>query len=72
MRLREGLRPLVQAGLLKCVFCGERIVGDFHLDHSDDRHTWTGPAHPVCNLREAGLKAARLRRPHRPRTSREW
>jgi hypothetical protein len=71
-RLRARLVPLVRAGLARCVFCGDPIEGDFHLDHSDDRRSWTGPAHPRCNLREAGLKTARLRRARRPVTSREW
>jgi hypothetical protein len=70
--MRERLRPYAEAGLLRCVFCGEQIVGEFHLDHTDDRRGWTGAAHPLCNLREAGRKTARLRRGRRTVTSREW
>jgi hypothetical protein len=71
-RLRERLAPLVAAGVLRCVFCGELIEGEFHLDHSDDRRGWRGVAHPLCNLREAGLKSARLRAGRRTVTSRQW
>jgi hypothetical protein len=46
-RMRERLVPLARAGRLRCVFCGEPIVGEFHLDHTDDRRGWTGAARDV-------------------------
>lgn len=71
-RLKERLRPFVQAGKLRCVYCGEVVVGPFHLDHTDDRRGWSGVAHPACNMREGGLKSARLWRGKTTVTSREW
>jgi hypothetical protein len=71
-RAREQLAPLVRAGLAVCAICGERIVGEFHLGHSDDRSSYIGATHPRCNVREAGLKTARLWRGRSTVTSREW
>lgn len=48
-RMDEGLR-------YRCVRCGDWIDGEFHLDHDDaDRSVVTGPSHPSCNLRAAGV-----------------
>jgi hypothetical protein len=71
-QLRARLDPLVRAGGVLCVYCGEPIVGDWDLCHSDDRRSYIGCAHPFCNRREAGLKAARLRRGQRLNVSRAW
>lgn len=71
-RTVEGWRPLVRAGLVSCPLCGRLIVGAFHLGHSDDRLSYIGPTHPACNLREAGLKTARLRAGTARVVSREW
>jgi hypothetical protein len=71
-RLRQRLAPLVRAGVARCVYCGEQIVGAWDLGHSDDRSSWIGPTHPHCNRREAGLKAIRLRRRRRTVTSQQW
>jgi hypothetical protein len=71
-RLKDRLRPFVAAGLIPCAYCGERIVGEWDLGHSDNRRSWIGPTHAVCNRREAGHKTARLRRQRRTITSQEW
>lgn len=67
-------RPFVRAGLVTCPVCGELIDKDepWHLGHSDDRQTYIGPTHVLCNLREAGLKTARLRAGQPRVVSREW
>jgi hypothetical protein len=72
LRTCDYWRPFVRAGLVTCPYCGEIIRGAFHLGHSDDRASYIGPTHPICNLREAGLKAARLARGQRTVTSRSW
>ncbi len=71
-RLRERLLPVVAAGLAVCPYCGNKIVGQWDLGHSDDRRSWIGPTCATCNRREAGLKTARLRSQPRTITSREW
>jgi hypothetical protein len=71
-RLKERLRPFVQAGVVPCAYCGEVITGEWDLGHSDDRTRWIGATHARCNRREAGFKTARLRRGRRTITSREW
>lgn len=66
-RMRRALEPLVRSGGAVCAKCGQPIHPDarWHLGHTDDRRTWTGPEHPLCNLSAAGRKAARLRRERR-------
>jgi hypothetical protein len=71
-RTVEWWRPRVRAGLVTCPYCGKVIVGPFHLGHSDDRLSYIGPTHPHCNLRESGLKTARLRAGTNRVVSREW
>ena len=72
-RLKDRLRPLVAAGVIRCQYCGGVITDAvWDLGHSDDRSTWIGPTHAVCNRREAGHKTARLRRGRRTVTSQEW
>lgn len=71
-RTYDYWKPFVRAGLVSCPYCGEVIRGAFHLGHSDDRASYIGPTHPFCNLREAGLKTARLRRGEQRETSRKW
>jgi hypothetical protein len=72
-RLRAYWAPIVRAGLATCVYCREPIIGKFDLDHADDRGSWRGVSHPVCNRREGGLKSQRLKN-GTPRivTSQEW
>lgn len=64
--MRRALEPVVLAGLAVCAKCGEPIGAgaEWHLGHSDDRTHWTGPEHPVCNLRAAAAKTNGRRRVH--------
>ncbi len=74
MKSRKAVEPLVRAGLAVCPVCGERILPgeEWHLGHSDDRASLIGALHKRCNLREAGLKTARLKRGQRTVTSQAW
>jgi hypothetical protein len=50
-RLRRIVAPEVDAGLVDCAYCGERILpGEpWHLGHSENRRYYTGPEHVRCN-----------------------
>ena len=68
---RKRLKPLVEAGLATCPRCLRPILPGqpWHLGHSDDRTTYTGPEHRRCNLQAAGTKgyaALEERRGSRP------
>jgi hypothetical protein len=61
--LREHYQPIIDAGLGICceTICLEatrRIApgADWHLAHTADRLAYKGPAHPGCNLSEAGKR----------------
>jgi hypothetical protein len=43
-------------GYLTCARCKGRIEPDepWHQGHTDDRTTWSGPEHVLCNLSAAG------------------
>ena len=74
-RMRGRLDPAVRTGTVECVLCGELIpVGAaWDLAHSEDRRSWLGPSHAVCNRREAGFKTARIRwEQWERRTSESW
>jgi hypothetical protein len=60
--LRKQWAPKVARGGILCGKCGNTIQPGttWHLGHTDDRTTWTGPEHAHCNLSDAG------RRSHRP------
>lgn len=62
--LRKELDPLVQAGLIDCVRCGEPIEpGAWDLGHDDlYPHLHAGPEHTWCN------RGA----PNRNITSQQW
>jgi hypothetical protein len=57
-RTRATWAPIVAQGATGCVRCGELILpGEaWHLDHTDDRSGYFGPAHKRCNLAAGGLK----------------
>lgn len=73
----EAMRPVVEAGGVRCVRCGATIVAgllrrrdgklvrNWVLDHNDDRSGYLGAAHLLCNAKAAARKvnAARARRP---------
>jgi hypothetical protein len=74
-RMKDAYRPMVAVGGFPCVLCGRPIDPreEWHLAHNDDRTRWLGPSHKRCNLREAGLKAARMQGASRaPVTSQVW
>lgn len=58
---------LTQAGALPCARC-RKPVTPFHeweLDHTDDRTTYLGISHKICNRRAGGKKAQRQQRTKR-------
>lgn len=77
---RKRWKPIVEAGGTHCVRCGLPIVPGrdaWHLDHSDDKLGYLGPAHAVCNLKAAArLGNQRMREKQASRSvrvqSREW
>mgnify|MGYP006948434797 CR=1 FL=1 len=77
-RERERWRPRVEAGLVDCGRCGERLRPDrpWDLGHDDDRRQYRGPEHPSCNRKAGGANGAlvtnALRRPRGARQSRDW
>jgi hypothetical protein len=62
-RERRAWEPKVQRGEVACSRCGRLIVpGEpWHLDHTDDRAGYLGPAHRDCNLRAGAVKGAQVR-----------
>jgi hypothetical protein len=59
-RTRARLNLEVQSGTVNCSRCGLVIAPNtpWHLDHSDeDRGTYLGPAHALCNTAAGGRKA---------------
>ena len=67
----------VDAGLVDCVRCGQPIEPGrpWDLGHDDERTTWTGPEHAVCNRRAGGANGAmvaKAMRTQQARHSRDW
>ncbi len=59
-RIRAGWAPLVAAGQVCCLRCGELIqpAAPWDLGHDDnDRRIYTGPEHRRCNRAAAARKA---------------
>jgi hypothetical protein len=48
---------------VSCSRCGEPIDPrePWHLDHTEDRTAYLGPAHRDCNLRAGAVKGAQVR-----------
>jgi hypothetical protein len=69
-RQRAALRPQVEAGLVLCARCGERIEpgSDWDLGHVDGSAEYAGPEHQACN-RATMTHAQQARTDH---TSRVW
>lgn len=75
MRLATAWARKIAKGGVCCWRCGGEIPpgSKWHLGHDDhDRTVYRGPEHALCNLRAAGLKAARSRRRRLLVTSRVW
>ena len=68
-RLRESLRPAVEAGEVDCWRCGRRIEPGalWDLGHDDhDRSVYRGPEHRDCNRRASARALNDSRRQHEP------
>ena len=70
--LRKRWQRSVDAGVATCSRCGYPIEpGEkWHLDHTDDRQGYYGPAHSSCNVTAANKR--RARRVGVKRQSRAW
>lgn len=57
--LRKQWAPRVATGSVLCAKCNQPIQAGstWHLGHTADRTTWTGPEHPYCNLSDAGKRS---------------
>lgn len=57
--LRKRWAPMVATGDVLCAKCDQPIKAGtvWHLGHTADRATWTGPEHPYCNLSDAGRRS---------------
>lgn len=71
-RLRAKWATVVDTGNAYCSRCGRLIIpgSPWHLDHTDDRSGYYGPAHQRCNVAAANKRRARKNKIKR--TSREW
>jgi hypothetical protein len=71
---RRQLEPLVATGQVTCCRCRQPIQPGqpWHLDHTDDRRGYLGPAHATCNLRAAANKTNGTRREQQLVWSRVW
>ena len=78
-KLKERWRPLVDAGMVSCheTIClmPTRWIPPgtpWHLGHTPDGTTWTGPVHERCNIAEANRRRSRRQLPRGWFTSRRW
>lgn len=76
-QVRASWVPKVDAGVVDCARCGERIEPGrpWDLGHTEDRSGYTGPEHRTCNRRAGarnGALVTHASRGTRVRTSREW
>jgi hypothetical protein len=58
---RRAWMPRVLAGDVLCSRCGLLILPTepWQLDHTDDRASYRGPSHPLCNAAAGGRAAHR-------------
>jgi hypothetical protein len=51
-KLRAKWARKVATGQVMCARCLKRIspLEDWHLDHTDDRTSYLGPSHALCNV----------------------
>jgi len=74
-KLRRRWAPQVAQGVVPCAKCGRLIHPgeEWHLGHTEDRASYTGPEHAVCNMADGGRRgAAVVHQRLLPRTSRAW
>lgn len=73
-RLREQLRPEVEAGLHRCARCREPIFpGEaWDLDHAENRQGYIGPSHRSCNRSAGAQKRNGTGHDTSPPPSRRW
>lgn len=76
---RERWRPAVERGEVDChaAICLEperRIAADatWHLGHTPDRTSWTGPEHERCNTSEGATRGNRERTHQTRVTTLQW
>jgi hypothetical protein len=74
---RARWAPKVDAGLVDCARCKERLEPGrpWDLGHNDERTAWTGPEHVSCNRKAGGRNGALVTNASRvetAHTSREW
>lgn len=62
--LRKRWLEVVKRGGVPCAICFDEIEqGDaWHLDHTEDRSGYRGPAHADCNLSDGARRGNRVRR----------
>jgi len=63
-QVRKRWERIVKAGEAYCSRCGGAIWPDesWHLDHTDDRQGYYGPAHSSCNVTAANKGRVRRSR----------
>ena len=60
---RKAWATLVDEGEVDCALCGDPIEPGavWHLDHTEDRTDYRGPAHAACNLRDGAVRGNQTR-----------
>jgi len=78
-RLRAQWKPVVDAGRASChaAVCLKptrwiQPGTPWHLGHTPDRSTWTGPEHEQCNIAEVNRRRVRGTHSTQWVTSRRW
>ena len=63
-KLRARWKRIVEAGQANCSRCGRRIHPgtEWALDHADDRMSYLGASHKLCNDRAGGINSGISRR----------